>query len=63
MTVDLGALRVKLEESTNTISREFSPDLGVSRSHTNGLKPDNLSRVNRAGLSVARIPDSTSQEQ
>ena len=63
MTVDLGAVKVKLEEPTNTISRELSPDLGVSRSHTNGLEPDNLSRVNRAELSVARTPDSTSQEQ
>ena len=63
MTVDQGAVRVKLEELITTISRKLSLKSDASGPTKMVLKQSKFSLVNRGTFSVAKNPDSTSREQ
>ena len=63
MTVDQGAMRVKLEELIATILWKLSFKSDASGPTKMVLKQSKFSRVNRGTFSVAKNPDSTSREQ
>ena len=63
MTVDQGAVRVKLEKLITTILWKLFLKSDASDSTKMVLKQSKFSRVNRATFSVAKTPDSTLREQ